>query len=178
MPASRIHLVTALLGCVSIAAAQPAKRADELLKRMTLEEKIGQLTQLGGLPFIPDTVKLEDRIRKGHAGSILWLTDPAAINRLQNIAMEESRLRIPILFGLDVIHGFRTVFPIPLAMAASWDPSLVEQAQAVAAREARAAGIHWTFAPMLDIARDPRWGRIMEGPGEDPYLAARGNSAW
>jgi beta-glucosidase len=137
---------------------------------MTLEEKIGQLTQLG--QYVPDPIPIEDRIRGGEVGSILWLDDPAEINRLQHIAVEESRLHIPLLFGLDVIHGFRTVFPIPLAMAASWDLELVEQAQTVAAREARACGIHWTFGPMVDIARDARWGRIMEGAGEDPFLGA------
>ncbi len=158
-------------------AAQPAEqevkaRVDALLAKMTLEEKIGQLTQIGGVAFIPGAPKPEDAIRKGGAGSILWLSDPAAINKLQHIAMEETRLKIPLLFGLDVIHGFRTIFPMPLALAASWDPALVERVQSVAAKEARAAGIAWTFAPMLDIARDPRWGRLIEGPGEDPYLGA------
>ena len=105
---------------------------------------------------MPDGLKPEERVRKGQVGSILRLSDAAAINRLQRVAVEETRLHIPLLFGLDVVHGFKTVFPVPLAMAASWDPALVEQAQTVAAREARASGIHWTFAPMLDIARDPR----------------------
>ena len=145
-------------------------RANDLLQQMTLDEKIGQLTQLG--QYIPDTVPIDDRIRRGQVGSILWLSDPAEINRLQHIAVEQSRLRIPLLFGLDVIHGFRTIFPMPLALAASWDTALVEQVQAVAAREARASGINWTFAPMVDIARDARWGRIIEGAGEDPFLGA------
>ena len=158
-------------------AAQPSEqevrvRVDALLSRMTLEEKIGQLSQIGGVAFIPGAPKPEDAIRKGGAGSILWLSDPAAINRLQHIAMEETRLKIPLLFGLDVIHGFRTIFPMPLALAASWDPPLIERVQSAAAKEARAAGIAWTFAPMLDIARDPRWGRLIEGPGEDPFLGA------
>ena len=150
--------------------AQVNDRVNDLLRQMTLEEKIGQLTQLG--QYIPDTVPIDDRIRQGQVGSILWLSDPAEINRLQHIAVEQSRLHIPLLFGLDVIHGFRTIFPVPLALAASWDPQLVEQVQAVAAREARACGINWTFAPMLDIARDARWGRIVEGAGEDPFLGA------
>lgn len=150
--------------------AQVNGHVNELLQQMTLEEKIGQLTQLG--PYIPDPVAIEDRIRQGAVGSILWVSDPAEINRLQRIAVEQSRLHVPLLFGLDVIHGFRTIFPIPLALAASWDLELVEQAQAVAAREARACGIHWTFAPMVDIARDARWGRIIEGAGEDPFLGA------
>ena len=116
---------------------------------------------------------LEPDIRAGKVGSLLFVTDPAIINRFQKIAVENSRLKIPLLFGFDVIHGFHTIFPVPLAMAASWDPALVEQAQSVAASEARAVGIRWTFAPMLDIARDPRWGRIVEGAGEDPYLGSR-----
>jgi beta-glucosidase len=148
------------------------KRVDDLLGRMTLEEKIGQLAQLPGMPWVPGAGKPEDRIRKGQGGSVLWLSDPKQINKLQHIAMDESRLKIPVLFGLDVIHGYRTIFPIPLAMAASWDPSVAEHAQTIAAREAAAVGIRWTFAPMLDIARDPRWGRIMEGAGEDPYLGS------
>ena len=149
-----------------------AGKVNDLLGRMTLEEKIGQLTQIGGLAFIPDALKPEDRVRKGQVGSILWLSEPKAINRLQKIAVEETRLKIPVIFGLDVVHGFKTTFPIPLAMAASWDPTMIERVQAIAAREARAAGLHWTFAPMVDIARDPRWGRMIEGAGEDPYLGS------
>ena len=103
---------------------------------------------------------------------MLWVSDPKQINRIQHIAVDESRLHIPILFGLDVIHGYHTIFPAPIAMASSWDPKLVESAQTVAAREARAAGIAWTFAPMLDVARDARWGRMVEGAGEDPYLGS------
>lgn len=147
-------------------------RVEPLLRRMTLDEKVGQLSQIGGVAFIPNAPKPEEAIRKGQAGSILWLSKPADINRLQRIAMEETRLRIPLIFGLDVIHGFRTMFPMPLALAASWDMGLIERVQAAAAKEARAAGITWTFAPMLDIARDARWGRLIEGAGEDPYLGA------
>ncbi|MEJ2008154.1 MAG: beta-glucosidase BglX [Acidobacteriota bacterium] len=143
-----------------------------LLKRMTLEEKIGQLVQIGGFSFGPKAPKPADLLRKGVGGSVLWIDDTARINRLQHVAVDESRLHIPVLFGLDVIHGYHTIFPIPLAMAASWDPALVVQAQTVAAREASAEGIQWTFAPMVDIARDPRWGRIVEGAGEDPFLGA------
>jgi beta-glucosidase len=155
----------------SLTDAQVNQRADALLAQMTLDEKIGQMTQLF-FGIIPDQVKPEERIRKGEIGSLLFVTDPATINRLQKIAVEETRLHIPLIFGFDVIHGFRTIFPVPLAMAASWDTALVEQAQTIAAREARAVGIHWAFAPMVDIARDPRWGRIVEGAGEDPYLGA------
>jgi beta-glucosidase len=147
-------------------------RVETLLRRMTLEEKIGQLNQVGGLALDPRLPKPEEAIRQGHAGSILWVSDAPAINRLQRIAMEETRLKIPLLFGLDVIHGFKTIFPMPLALAASWDPSFIERVQSVAAREARASGIAWTFAPMVDIARDPRWGRMIEGVGEDPFLGS------
>jgi beta-glucosidase len=152
-------------------------RADALLKEMTTEEKIGQLNQpfyiklpIAGIKV--DPVPYEDRVRHGEVGSFLFLTDSKEINRLQKIAMTEQRLHIPILFAFDVIHGFDTEFPVPLAMAASWDPALAEQAQGIAAEEATHAGLRWSFAPMLDIARDPRWGRISEGAGEDPYLGA------
>jgi beta-glucosidase len=149
--------------------AEVAARVEALMGRMSLEEKIGQLTQIGGLSFLPGP-KPEDVIRKGGAGSVLWINDTKQFNALQKIAVEESPSKIPLLFALDVIHGYRTIFPVPLAMASSWDPSVAERAQVVAAREARAAGLHWTFGPMLDIARDARWGRIVEGAGEDPFL--------
>lgn len=147
------------------------QRADALLKQMTLEEKIGQLNQGAGFP-LPGAPTADAQVRKGLAGSILWVSEPAAINRLQKMAVTESRLHIPLLIGLDVIHGYHTIFPPPLAMSATWDPKLVEQAQTIAAREARSTGINWTFAPMVDIARDARWGRMVEGAGEDPYLGA------
>jgi beta-glucosidase len=140
---------------------------------MTVEEKAGQLTQSAGV-VIPGMGggKPDDAIAAGRVGSILWLVDTKELNRLQHIAVEKSRLHIPLLMGFDVIHGYRTVFPVPLAMASSWDPSVEEQAQRAAAKDARAAGIQWTFTPMVDIARDARWGRIVEGAGEDPYLGA------
>ncbi len=146
-----------------------AKRVETLLGKMSLADKVGQLAQISGADFMPGP-KAEDVIRKNGAGSVLWVNDTKRFNELQKIAVEESPSGIPLLFALDVIHGYRTIFPVPLAMAASWDPELVEQSQTVAAREARAAGLHWTFAPMLDIARDARWGRIVEGAGEDPCL--------
>lgn len=155
--------------------AQAPPNAQELLRQMSLEEKIAQLSQLPGMPipeFKEQVGSMEDVIRQYGAGSVLWVSDPKEINRLQHIAVDESRLHIPILFGLDVIHGYHTIFPAPIAMASSWDPQLVESAQTIAAREARAGGISWTFAPMLDIARDARWGRMVEGAGEDPYLGA------
>ena len=145
-------------------------RALALLAKMTLEEKVGQLVQIPGALF--PGIKPEETIRKGGAGSVLWLNDVKKFNELQRVAVTESRLGIPVLFALDVVHGYRTIFPPPLGLAASWDPKVAERAQAVAAKEARAVGIHWTFAPMLDIARDARWGRIVEGAGEDPYLGA------
>jgi len=149
------------------------RRVEALLSQMTLEEKVGQVHQLFYFTQFMKPEVVEPDIRAGKIGSLLFLTDPVLINRFQKIAVENSRLKIPLLFGFDVIHGFHTIFPVPLAMASSWDPALVEQAQTIAAREARAVGIHWTFAPMVDIARDPRWGRIVEGAGEDPFLGSR-----
>jgi beta-glucosidase len=151
--------------------SQINERVNALLKKMSLAEKIGQLTQISGGPFNQE-IPAEEIIRKGGAGSVLWLNDTKRFNELQKIAVEQSPSGIPLLFALDVIHGYRTIFPVPLAMAASWDPLVAEGAQAVAAREARAAGLHWTFGPMLDIARDARWGRIVEGAGEDPCLGS------
>jgi beta-glucosidase len=148
-------------------------RADALIAQMTPAEKAGQLSQYFYLQMFPPLVKVVDAaLGKGEVGSLLFVTDPTDINRLQRIAVEKTRLKIPLLFGFDVIHGLRTIFPVPLAMAASWDPKLAEEAQSVAAAEARAIGLHWAFAPNVDIGRDPRWGRIVEGAGEDPYLGA------
>lgn len=152
-----------------LTADEVAKRVADLMARMSLAEKIGQLNQVGGVDFGAGS-NLADIIRQGGAGSVLWLNDTKQFNALQKIAVEESPSQIPLLFALDVIHGYHTIFPAPLAMAASWDAAMVERAQAVAAKEARAAGLHWTFAPMVDIARDARWGRIVEGAGEDPFL--------
>ena len=152
------------------------KRVDSVLRLMTLEEKVGQLHQLSSDfvatgPITKDGDK-QDRVRQGKVGSYLNVTGAARTRSLQEIAMQ-SRLRIPLLFAQDVIHGYRTIFPIPLAEAASWDIAAMEQTARVAAIEAAASGIHWTFAPMVDIARDPRWGRVMEGAGEDSYLGSR-----
>ena len=146
------------------------KRVDALLKQMTLEEKIGQLSQLFDFP--ESKAMIDEAVVKYGIGSVLFVTDPTEINRLQHLAVEKTRLHIPLIFGFDVIHGFRTIFPVPIAMAASWDPAASTKAQAIAAQEARSVGIDWGFAPMVDIARDPRWGRIVEGAGEDPYLGA------
>ena len=124
-----------LIGAISLPssaapAAAPAqdseinRKVKDLLRQMTIEEKVGQLSQIGGIAFIPDKISIDERVRRGHAGSILWLSDPKAINQLQHIAVEKTRLHIPLIFGFDVIHGFRTIFPVPIAMAASWDPSV------------------------------------------------------
>ncbi|MEE4279132.1 MAG: beta-glucosidase BglX [Halieaceae bacterium] len=151
------------------ASGDIAARVAELVQQMGLDEKIGQMSQLqsaGG--HVPE--HLADAIRRGEVGSILNEVDVETVNALQRIAVEESRLGIPLIFGRDVIHGFKTIFPIPLGQAASWNPALVEEAARVSAAEAAGYGVHWTFAPMIDVARDPRWGRIAESPGEDPYL--------
>lgn len=151
--------------------AKASRFVSDLLSKMTLEEKLGQMSQISYKD--QHSVSHEEPILKGQTGSFLFLTDPVEINRLQHIAVEQTRLHIPLIFGYDVIHGFRTIYPIPLALAASWDPAVAQRVQSMAAREASAVGIRWTFAPMVDIARDPRWGRIMEGAGEDPYLGSR-----
>ncbi len=170
-----------LLALATLAGAQTApmtheeahRRAEALLKQMTLDEKVGQMNQSAGVT-IPGlgSEKPDALITQGKVGSILWLIDVKEINRLQHLAVDKSRLHIPILFAFDVIHGYRTVFPVPLGMASSWDPSVEEQAQHLAGQDARAAGIEWTFTPMVDIARDARWGRMVEGAGEDPYLGS------
>jgi beta-glucosidase len=146
------------------------KKIEALLARMTLAEKLGQLQQLDGEGNGTFRLEHPDLIRKGLLGSTLNVRGAKNTNQLQHVAMDESRLKIPVLFGFDVIHGYRTIFPIPLAEASSWDPALAEHSTSIAAFEARASGVRWTFAPMLDIARDPRWGRITEGAGEDPFL--------
>ncbi|MEP7144642.1 MAG: glycoside hydrolase family 3 N-terminal domain-containing protein [Ferruginibacter sp.] len=151
------------------------QRVDSVLKLMTLDEKVGQLNQYNGDfeatgPITKDGDK-QNQIRKGRVGSMLNIMGTQHTRELQEIAME-SRLKIPLLFGQDVIHGFKTTFPLPLAEAASWDLDAMEKSARIAATEAAASGIHWTFAPMVDIARDPRWGRVMEGAGEDPFLGS------
>src|ERR1051325_2433171 len=160
---------------VRVATSSPDRleqRVNALLARMTLQEKLGELQQLDGEAngnFRPEHLALA---RQGLLGSTLNVRGAQRTNQLQRIAVNESRLKIPLIFGFDVIHGYRTIFPIPLGEAATWDPAAVERSAAIAAAEARAAGVHWTFAPMVDIARDARWGRIAEGSGEDPYLGS------
>ena len=174
---TRLFLCLALIALlIPAAASQPQasieQRINLLLAKMTLAEKLGQLQQLDGEAngnFRPEHLQLA---RQGLLGSTLNVRGAQRTNELQRIAVTESRLKIPLIFGFDVIHGYRTIFPIPLGEASSWDPAAVERAAGIAAAEARAAGVHWTFAPMVDIARDPRWGRIAEGSGEDPYLGS------
>jgi beta-glucosidase len=148
-------------------------RVNRILAKMTLEEKVGQLNQ-----YNFDKENIEAEIAAGKVGSILNGTGAEQVNRLQRIAIEKSRLHIPILFGYDVIHGYSTIFPIPLGIASSWDRSAIERMARVSAREASSAGIRWTFSPMVDIARDPRWGRIAEGAGEDTYLGGEVAAAY
>ncbi len=179
MKCSKILILSLLVAAACSRPAAPSTvgtnpqveaRIDKLLGRMTLQEKIGQMNQVsaGG-----DVASYAEALRKGQIGSILNEVDPVKINEFQRLAVEESRLGIPLLVGRDVIHGFHTVFPIPLGLAATFDPDLVEEGARIAALEATAQGVRWTFSPMLDIARDPRWGRIAEGSGEDTYLDAR-----
>lgn len=152
-------------------------KVDNLLSKMTLEEKIGQLNQQGTSIYDDHLDIKEGMIREGKVGSFLSVNGVELLNKLQHVAVEESRLGIPLLFGHDVIHGYETIFPIPLAQACSWEPELAEKSSEIAACECSFAGIHWTFAPMLDIARDPRWGRIAEGYGEDTYLSCKMGAA-
>src|SRR5688572_28479661 len=169
----------AVMFCAESAGAQTrgsraTRFVDSLVARITHEEKLGQLGQLPGRwgetgPRVSEGG--EDEIRSGHVGSFLGVFGAAFTRQMQEIALQ-SRLKVPLLFAHDVIHGFRTIFPVSIAEAASWDPQAVEQAARIAATEATAAGLHWTFAPMVDIARDARWGRIVEGAGEDPYLGS------
>ena len=153
------------------------KKIDALLARMTLDEKIGQLNQYssgfdftGPAPAGGKDLDLYEQVKRGQVGSLLNVIGAKATRKAQQVAVENSRLHIPLLFGLDVVHGYRTMFPVPLGESASWDLAAIEASARIAATEAAAAGVNWTFAPMVDICRDARWGRIMEGAGEDPYL--------
>ena len=146
-------------------------KAAKMVARMTLDEKIGQMSQLYD-GFFSDSVKFRQALRDGRFGSLLNFFGAEKVNEAQRIAVEESRLGIPLMIGRDVIHGYRTIFPIPLGMAASWNPEAVKEAFRISAIEASTQGINWAFAPMIDITWDPRWGRIAEGCGEDPYLAS------
>lgn len=167
-----------MLLCAAVAfgsVAAPAKKAemekkiDALLQKMTLEEKIGQLNQQTGTGYSDAMV---NAVKGGAVGSILNEVDPEIVNKLQKEAVENSRLGIPLVFARDVIHGFKTIFPIPLGQAATWNPALVEQGARIAAEEASSVGVRWTFSPMVDVSRDARWGRIAESFGEDTYLSS------
>ena len=154
-------------------------RVDSLINLMTLDEKIGQLNQYNGfwditgpVPKEGQAAKKYEDLRKGLVGSMLNVKGVKDVKALQKIAVEQTRLGIPLLFGFDVIHGYKTISPIPLAEAASWDLQAIQKSAEIAAEEAAAVGINWTFAPMVDISRDARWGRVMEGAGEDPYLGS------
>ena len=171
-------ILVVLAGSSTVAPGAPPgpeveRRIDALLARMKIEEKVGQLQQVDGFP---DTGRPReehfDLARRGLIGSLMNVRGAGSTNGLQRAAVEESRLKIPLLYGFDVIHGYRTVFPIPLGLASSWDPAMVERASAIGAAEASASGVRWTFAPMLAVARDPRWGRISESSGEDPFFAS------
>ncbi|WP_114521831.1 glycoside hydrolase family 3 N-terminal domain-containing protein [Altererythrobacter sp. ZODW24] len=171
--------VTNAASSMDLPEAVPTKaspRVENLLRQMTLEEKVGQLTQAAGgrSKTLNSKLTLEelDRVRAGKAGSYLHVAGAEPLRELQRVAVEESRLKIPLLFAMDVVHGYRTIFPVPIAIAASWEPEAWEQTARISAVEASNSGLHWTFAPMVDIARDPRWGRVVEGAGEDAYLGS------
>ena len=173
--------IPALAQNAQLASSEINARVESLLKQMTLEEKIGQTVQYSaGFATGPSASKLtyDELVGSGQIGSMLNVVGAERTNHFQHIAMEKSRLHIPIIFGLDVIHGHRTTFPVPLAIAATWDPSAAETVARVGAEEARADGIEWVFSPMVDIARDARWGRIIESNGEDPYLSSALARAW
>lgn len=182
MKAAKQWRLTAVLAAVAFGGCtgpvgydDTDRKVDSLLKQMTLDEKIGQMSQFSCNWDVTGAIMPDDYreyLRKGMVGSILNGYTVAGIRRLQSEALEHSRLKIPVLFGYDVVHGYRTIFPIPLGESCTWDPKLMRQSAAIAAEEAAAGGINWTFAPMVDITRDPRWGRVMEGAGEDPYLGS------
>ena len=156
------------------------RKIDELMSKMTLTEKIGQTAQRGTSSRVKGELSedLKNAVREGRIGSLINVMNKEFVDELQRIAVEESPNGIPLIFARDVIHGFKTIFPIPLGQAATWNPALVEEGARIAAKEASTYGVRWTFAPMLDIARDPRWGRIAESPGEDPYLASELSAAY
>lgn len=167
---SVILAVCAATPALARSEAQIDSLVNDLMSRMTIEEKIGQLNQRSGFGYAPEMIEL---VRTGNVGSLLNEVDPEVVNKLQHEAVENSRLGIPLIFARDVIHGFKTIFPIPVGQAAMWNAALVEEGARIAADEASSVGIRWTFSPMVDVARDPRWGRIAEGFGEDTWLASQ-----
>lgn len=155
--------------------AKDKATVEALMKKMTVDEKIGQLNQLDfGMDVTGPAISkdVEQKIKDGKVGSLLNAYTPAVVRKLQSIAVKSTRLHIPLLFGNDVIHGHQTIFPVPLAMSCTWNMPLIDRCAQIAAKEASADGLNWTFSPMVDITRDPRWGRVVEGSGEDPYLGA------
>src|SRR6202163_724554 len=174
----KVLTIFLVLVSVGLTQAQDAKMNDyvsKLMGRMTVEEKIGQLNLVIPGGAVTGTVVRKDvdsKIRAGNVGGLFGITGPDKVRQAQDIAVKDSRLHIPLIFGLDVIHGHRTIFPIPLGLSCSWDTLLIEKSARIAAREASADGLAWAFSPMVDITRDPRWGRVSEGSGEDPYLGS------
>ena len=155
------------------------KDVESLLEKMTLDEKIGQMNQYNGFydatgpsPILGDAKKKYNNLKNGLVGSMLNVRGVKDVRAFQKIAVEETRLGIPLIFGFDLIHGYKTIAPIPIAESASWDINEIRKSASLGAKEASAAGINWTFAPMVDISRDARWGRVMEGAGEDPFLGS------
>src|ERR1700681_3037533 len=174
-------LLTILLALIisGFVRAQDAKMdafISNLMSKMTIDEKIGQLnlvTPGGAVTGAVVSKDVDSKIRAGNVGGLFGITGPDKVRQAQDIAVKNTRLHIPLIFGLDVIHGHKTIFPIPLGLSCSWDTVLIEKSARIAAREASADGLSWVFSPMVDIARDPRWGRVSEGSGEDPYLGSR-----
>ena len=176
-----IAIAAALLGSSAQATASNADDAkmnafiDDLMQKMTVEERIGQLnlSVTGILTGTEANTDVTKKIAEGKVGGVLGLSGSEQVRIAQKIAVEQSRLKIPLIFGLDVIHGYKTTFPIPLALACSWDIPAIEEAARIAAREASRDGVCWTYSPMVDISHDSRWGRVAEGAGEDPFLGSR-----
>src|SRR6201990_1512559 len=175
----KVLTIVIMLITADFAHAQDTKMNEyitKLMSQMTVEEKIGQLNLVIPGGAVTGTVVSKDvdnKIRAGNVGGLCGITGPDKVRQAQDIAVKDSRLHIPLIFGLDVIHGHRTMFPIPLGMSATWDMGLIERSAKIAASEATGEGINWVFSPMVDIARDARWGRISEGSGEDPYLGSQ-----
>ncbi|HEX5026051.1 MAG TPA: glycoside hydrolase family 3 N-terminal domain-containing protein, partial [Agriterribacter sp.] len=181
-----MKLITVVIAFITyfpvVAHVQPASEQSKmnayvsaLMKKMTINEKIGQLNLLTGGEATTGSVvstDVESKIKKGQVGGIFSMASVSRIRKTQELAVTRTRLKIPILFGMDVIHGYKTMFPIPLGLSCTWDMAMIEQTARIAAAEASADGLNWTFSPMVDIARDPRWGRISEGSGEDPFLGS------
>src|ERR1017187_6027110 len=170
-----ICLALIIAGSIRAQDAKMDAFISNLMSRMTIDEKIGQLnlvTPGGAVTGSVVSKDVDDKIRKGSVGGLFGISGPDKVRQAQDIAVKNSRMHIPLIFGLDVIHGHKTVFPIPLGLSCSWDTALIEKSARIAGTEASADGLDWAFSPMVDIARDPRWGRITEGAGEDPFLGS------